>query len=176
MKKYCVISLAVIVSVGIFASVGSSWAGEDQGSRAILDGAKQVMDGYQKITAVMEKKEITDPELTAAQRQRPHMITVIVQFKLPKPITREAAREAFLNTATNYKDFPGLIRKYYGLSQDGGTVAGIYLWNSKADSDKLYTQNWKSFATEKYGTEPSLTYFECPVVVDNLSHEVITDD
>jgi len=103
------------------------------------------------------------------------MITVIVQFKLPKPITKEEARKTFLSTAPNYKDFPGLIRKYYLLSSDGGTGAGVYLWNSKEESDKLYTDEWRGFVTGKYGVEPSVTYFECPVVVDNLTHEIITD-
>ena len=103
------------------------------------------------------------------------MITVIVQFKLPKPITREEARQTFLSTAPKYEGLSGLIRKYYVLSEDGGTAGGIYLWNSKEDAARLYTQDWKSFVTEKYGTQPSLAYFECPVVVDNLLHEVLTD-
>jgi len=103
------------------------------------------------------------------------MITVIAQFKLPQPITRERARQTFLSTAPKYKDLPGLIRKYYILSQDGGTAGGIYLWNSKEDADRLYTQDWKSFVREKYGAAVSLTCFECSVVVDNISHEVLTD-
>ena len=104
------------------------------------------------------------------------MISVIVQFKLPKPITKGEARQTFLSTAPKYEGLSGLIRKYYILSEDGGTAGGIYLWNSKEDSDRLYTEAWRSFVTEKYGTEPSLTYFECPIVIDNLSHQVLTDD
>jgi|SRR5208337_1218327 len=104
------------------------------------------------------------------------MITVIVQFKLPQPITREVARQTFLSTAPKYKDLPGLIRKYYILSQDGSTAGGIYLWKSREDAERFYTQEWKSFVREKYGTDASLTYCECPVVVDNISHEVLTDD
>ena len=104
------------------------------------------------------------------------MITVIAQFKLPQPITLEVARQTFLSTAPNYKDLPGLIRKYYILSQDGGTAGGIYLWNSKEDAERLYTQEWKSFVREKYGTDASLTYCECPVGVDNISHEISTDE
>ncbi len=104
------------------------------------------------------------------------MITVIAQFKLPQPITRELARQTFLSTAPKYKDLPGLIRKYYLLSQDGGTAGGVYLWNSREDAERLYTQEWKSFVREKYGTDAALTYFECPVVVDNISHEILSDD
>jgi len=104
------------------------------------------------------------------------MITVIVQFKLPQPINRETARQTFLGTAPNYKDFPGLIRKYYLLSQDGAMAGGVYLWKSKEDADRLYTEDWRSFVIGKYGSAPSVTYFECPVVVDNTSHEVLSDN
>jgi hypothetical protein len=47
--------LTVIVSVGIFAAVGA-FAEEDRASKAIVPGAKQVMDGTRKITMGMEKK------------------------------------------------------------------------------------------------------------------------
>lgn len=104
------------------------------------------------------------------------MITAVVQFKLPKPITRDQAREIFLSTAPKYQDLQGLIRKYYILSQDGATAGGVYLWNSKEDANRLYTEEWKSFVREKYGADALLTYFEAPVVVDNVSHEIMTDE
>lgn len=103
------------------------------------------------------------------------MITVIVEFKLPEPITRVQAREMFLSTASKYKGLTGLVRKYYFLSQDGGKAGGIYLWKSKADADQIYTEDWKAFVRGKYGSDPSLTYLECPVIVDNLSNEVLSD-
>ena len=101
------------------------------------------------------------------------MIAVVTQFQMPEPITIEEARKIFLSTASNYKDFPGLIRKCYLLSEDGRTAGGFYLWKSKEESYKLYTEEWKSFVGSKYGRPPTLLYFECPVVVDNLSHEII---
>lgn len=104
------------------------------------------------------------------------MITVVVQFKLPEPITRERARQIFLSTAPRYQDLQGLVRKYYILSQDGATAGGVYLWKSREDADRLYTQEWKSFIREKYGADALLTYFESPVVVDNISHEILAED
>lgn len=103
------------------------------------------------------------------------MITTIVQFKLPAPMTVDQAREAFLSTAPKYRDLPGLIRKYYVLSEDGGTAGGVYLWKSKADAERVYTDEWKSFVRGKYGSDPELTYLASPVVVDNASHELIAD-
>lgn len=103
------------------------------------------------------------------------MITALVQFKLPQPISREKAREIFSSTAPKYKDMRGLVRKYYLLSQDSGTAGGVYLWNSLEDAERLYTDEWKKFIIDKYGTAPTVSYFECPVVVDNLTGEIITD-
>jgi hypothetical protein len=103
------------------------------------------------------------------------MVTTVVQFRLPQPISREKARELFSSTAPKYREIQGLIRKYYLLSQDGGTAGGVYLWNSLDDAERLYTDEWKKFILDKYGALPSVTYFESPVIVDNIIKEIITD-
>ncbi len=103
------------------------------------------------------------------------MITAIVQFKLPEPVTHNKAKEVFLSTAPKYQEVQGLIRKYYLLSEDGGTAGGVYLWKSREDAERLYTDEWKQFVVERYGAKPSITYFDSPVVIDNLSNEVVTD-
>jgi len=103
------------------------------------------------------------------------MITVLVQFRLPQAISRAQAREIFMSTAPKYKGMPGLLRKYYVLSQDGSSAGGVYLWNSREDADRVYTDEWKGFVRGKYGADPTLTYFETPVVVDNVSQEIVTD-
>ena len=100
------------------------------------------------------------------------MITVIVEFKLPEPISLEQARETFMSTAPKYQGVPGLIRKYYFLSSDGSKAGGVYLWQSREDADRKYTDEWKSFVRGKYGCDPVLTYLETPVVVDNVSDEI----
>ena len=104
------------------------------------------------------------------------MITAITTFRLPKPITRDEARRLFLSTAPKYQDVPGLVRKVYIVSQEGDTAGGIYLWNSRAEAEAMYTESWKVFVREKYGTDPSVTYFDSPVVVDNLTHEILSDE
>jgi hypothetical protein len=103
------------------------------------------------------------------------MITALVQFKLPKPMTRDEAQEIFSSTAPRYRDLQGLIRKYYVLSQDGGTAGGVYLWQSREDAERLYTEDWKKFILEKYGSEPLITYFESPIIVDNVSGKIVKD-
>jgi hypothetical protein len=103
------------------------------------------------------------------------MITVIVQFRLLKPMTDDKAREFFLDSAPKYREVQGLIRKYYLLSKDGTTTGGVYLFSSREDADRLYTDEWKKYIVNKYGGEPSMTYFESPVVVDNLIGKIVTE-
>jgi hypothetical protein len=104
------------------------------------------------------------------------MITAIATFQLPEPITLEDARKIFQSTAPKYQDVAGLVRKYYLLSQDGSTVGGVYLWNSRTEAEALYTEDWRAFVRDKYGTDPSVIYMDTPVVVDNLSNEILVDE
>ena len=104
------------------------------------------------------------------------MIIAITSFKLPEPITREQARSIFLSTAPTYRGVPGLLKKHYLLSEDGGTAGGVYLWDSKAQAQALYTESWRAFVRGKYGTDPIVTYFDSPVLVDNVAEQVFTDD
>ena len=103
------------------------------------------------------------------------MITVIVEFKLPEKRSLKEARDLFLSTAPKYQGLPGLIRKSYFLTPDGAKAGGIYLWKSREDADRTYTEEWKNFVRGKYGSEPSLTYLESPVIVDNLTNEILSD-
>jgi hypothetical protein len=103
------------------------------------------------------------------------MITAIVQFKVRAALTPEQAKEIFMSTAPRYRNARGLIRKYYLLSEDGGTVGGVYLWKSRDDAERLYTEEWKGFIREKYAGEPAIVYFDSPVVVDNATGEIIDD-
>ena len=103
------------------------------------------------------------------------MITAITTFSLPKPITREEARSIFLSTAPIYRGVQGLFRKTYVLSEDGMTAGGISFWNSRGEAEALYTDAWRARAREKYGADPTVTYFESPVVVDNVTKGIVTD-
>lgn len=103
------------------------------------------------------------------------MITVISQFQLPAPLTREAAKRIFMSTAPKYRDYPGLIRKYYHLSEDGCMTGAVCLWKSRADAEKLYTEERKRVVTEVYRAAPSMFFYDCPVVVDNVTREIVDD-
>jgi heme-degrading monooxygenase HmoA len=102
------------------------------------------------------------------------MITAVVQFTLPKPASLEEATRMFESTAPKYKNLPGLIRKYYLRSEDGCSAGGVYLWESKAAAEKVYNGEWKARIKQVYGAEPTIAWFDTPVIVDNRAGGEIT--
>ena len=103
------------------------------------------------------------------------MITTLVQIKLSETLSLDKAQDIFAGTAPKYIDIQGLVRKYYLLSEDGETAGGVYLWESRKAAETLFTDEWKKFILQKYGSEPSVTYFNSPVIEDNLLGEIIKD-
>ena len=95
------------------------------------------------------------------------MIVTIVTFNLAKPTTVAEMTKTFQSTAPKYQGLQGLLRKNYFLSEDGRRAGGIYVWESRADADRVYTAEWRAFVEGKYGTPPTIEYLHSPVMVDN---------
>lgn len=50
------------------------------------------------------------------------------------------------------------------------------MWKSREQAEQLYSDDWRRFIREKYGTEPSIVYYETPVIVDNAMGEIVKED
>lgn len=103
------------------------------------------------------------------------MITAIVRFKLPSTTSLEQARALFEGSAPKYRKLAGLERKYYLFDKATGTGGGVYLWESRAAAERVYTPEWKKMIAERYGAEPEILYYESPVIVDNATDEIKVD-
>jgi hypothetical protein len=57
--------------------------------------------------------------------------TVTRTFHVPEDTTKQDLVNTVNASAHTYLGIPGLIRKYYGIAEDGETLVGIYLWKSK---------------------------------------------
>jgi len=101
------------------------------------------------------------------------MIVAYVQFPVGDT-SAEEMRQLFEGSAPKYTAMTGLIRKYYLLSEDGTTAGGVYLWETKEAAEAIFNDEWHAFIKERYSADPIITYYETPVIVDNLTHEILT--
>jgi hypothetical protein len=101
------------------------------------------------------------------------MITAVVQFKLPAGTTLEDASAIFESTVLRYRGMSGLMRKYYLFDPEAGTGGGCYLFKTRAAAEAIFDDAWRALIKEKCGAEPDIHCFETPVVVDNVTNEII---
>ena len=99
---------------------------------------------------------------------------MIIQFPLPPGAPVDAVKSGFLEVAPFFKSPSGLLRKYFLLSDDGATGGGVYLWASRQAARDFSEGTIRPMIKEKFHVEPSIAYFETPVVVDNVSSEILS--
>ncbi len=104
------------------------------------------------------------------------MVVTQTNFKLSSEFTRERARQVFSDAGPKFLGMNGLVRKYFMLTEDGSRASSIYLWEDRSYPEAFYTDEWYDFIEEKYGHRPSVSYFHCPVIVDNLTDQILVDD
>ena len=101
------------------------------------------------------------------------MYCVTWTYATPPSLDEAAIRDQFGRVAGNYLGIPGLIRKYFGFSEDGDSVVGIYLWESKEAADAFYTDDWLAGVTERWGAAPARQDWIVPVVAETADDRVV---
>lgn len=102
------------------------------------------------------------------------MHTVMWTFQVPAGTTKADLRNTIEQTAGSYLNIPGLIRKYYGIAEDGRTLCGIYLWHTRAQADALYTPEWIALVTKRWGAPPIRAEWETPMVVESEAGRLVS--
>jgi hypothetical protein len=101
------------------------------------------------------------------------MTTSITRFQLPPGVPTEAIKAGFLEVAPKFRHPAGLVRKYFLLAEDGKSGGGVYLWNSMQEARDFSEGVLRPMIREKFRVEPSIEYFDAPVIVDNVTSEII---
>ena len=65
-------------------------------------------------------------------------------------------RQRFASAIPRYAEAPGLLRKYFILSEDG-RLGGVYLWRDRAAAEAFYDEAWHRDIEERYGEPAVLT-------------------
>ncbi len=101
-------------------------------------------------------------------------VTAVVNFTLPEGKTEEELVAGFESSTALYRDVPGLLRKYYLLSEDRRTGGGVYIFETRADAERVHDEVWRTRLRERMGVEPDVRYFDSPVIVDNEARAAST--
>jgi hypothetical protein len=103
------------------------------------------------------------------------MYCVLWTYRVPPQLTKPAIEKLFGDTAGKYLGVPGLIRKYFGFTEDGKSVVGIYLWKSRAAADTFYSPEWIAGVTQRWGITPAKTEWTVPVVAESADGKLVSD-
>ncbi len=103
----------------------------------------------------------TTPPANAA----PPQVAVHVSVKTPAGAPRALVEAGMVQSAPIYAKVPGLIRKYFTIGQ--ADLGGIYLFKDRPAAQAWFSAAWRDKATATYGSQPVVTYFDVPLVVDN---------
>ena len=103
------------------------------------------------------------------------MYISVVEIDLPPDVDVAALRNVFTEAGRRYTDVEGLLRTYYTLK--GGTVTGgVFVWDTLEHAEAGHADpDWHKIIMDRYGTEPRVTYYEVPVIVDNIMGDVFKE-
>lgn len=101
-------------------------------------------------------------------------VTAVVRFPFPEVKTEEELIASFESSSALYRDVPGLLRKYYLMSEDRRSGGGVYIFESRADAERVHDEVWRNRLRERMGVEPDVQYFDSPVIVDNEARAATT--
>ena len=68
--------------------------------------------------------------------------------------------------APGFLSVPGLLRKQFIHSVDGGVAGGSYLWENRAAAEAFYNGPWLDGIIRRYGAPPRISYFETFAIAD----------
>ncbi len=104
------------------------------------------------------------------------MITEIITFAIPDGMTRDDVVANYRRSAPTWRANPDLIRKNYLFDAETRRAGGVYLWRSMEAARRARDADWLERVRRTYGSEPTVQYFETPLVADNALGKTIIDE
>jgi hypothetical protein len=71
------------------------------------------------------------------------------------------------------REFRAWSAKYYGITPDGSSLVGIYLWKNAAAANAFYTPDWVAMVTKRLAAPPQRQDWETPMVVESAERRLV---
>ena len=106
------------------------------------------------------------------------MISDVITFKLHPGMTRAEVVATYRKTSSIWRGNPDCIGKCYLYDGEKHLGGGAYLWKNLEAAKRAHGEAWRRMINDLYGSEDqiSITYFETPIVADNLVHRTIEEE
>ena len=103
------------------------------------------------------------------------MISEYVLFDLPAGMSREEVVAGMHEVVPRWRSEPDLVRKTFVYDAQAGQAGAFYLWKNRASAERAHGEAWRQRIRATYRSEPTIRYFETPIVVDNALDQVIAE-
>jgi hypothetical protein len=91
-------------------------------------------------------------------------VGTLVLVATPPGTGKASLKQAFEASVPVYRKIPGLLRKYFIVTDDG-RFGGIYLWKDQASAQQWFTEAWKERVLKTYGSAATLEWFDTPILL-----------
>jgi hypothetical protein len=102
------------------------------------------------------------------------MISEIITYKLRPGMTRAEVVAMYRKTSSIWRSNPDCIRKCYLYDAENHLGGGAYLWKNLAAAKRAHGEEWRRMINDSQD-QISVTYFETPIVADNLVQQTIEE-
>jgi hypothetical protein len=100
-------------------------------------------------------------------------VATLVTVTTPAQVTAERLVAEFTAAAPTYQKVPGLIRKYFIITDDG-KFGGVYLWDRQASAQQWFSAAWEDRVRKTYGSSADIEWFDAPILTPSkLANNVI---
>jgi len=90
-------------------------------------------------------------------------VSTLVTIQIPAGIGKTRLVQEFQAAIPTYRAVPGLLRKYFILTDDG-RFGGIYLWKDRAAADQWFNAGWRERVRATYGTDATMEWFDTAIL------------
>ena len=103
------------------------------------------------------------------------MITTVVQFQLPSPVSlAEATRRFEVQCAEVSESRWAHSQILHSLRGRPCCRRHLSVGVASAAAERVYNAEWRERVEKLYGAKPAITWFDTPVIVDNQAGGSIT--
>ncbi len=111
---------------------------------------------------------------TAADAAASTLVAVVVKIPIPQGVNSAQVVAGMVKSIPEYQKLPGLVRKYYTLTDDG-KFGGIYLFENRKAAEDHFNDDWRANIVKTRGAPAEVTYFDVPIVIEGPASQKLTE-